>query len=213
MKRTPLHQSIISANCSYEVIKLILESGSDVNAVDYEGKTPLHLASVIAKTFRYNAIRLLIGKGADTEAVDMFGQMPLHLASGQGDYNIVKIFFDSGSSVNARTNLGVLPIHFAAREGNPSIVKMLLEGGSELNCMAIDWNELNVDSSCRHMLSAVSIATSQRHLEVLKLLLEHGADVDLRDDFGFTALHIAIEIGCIPAVAVLLQHGECLASQ
>jgi len=69
----PLHYAAHSAN----VIQLLVDYGADVNVKDGKGRTPLHIAAVMAYE---EALQILIENGADVNAVDNEGNTPLMLA-------------------------------------------------------------------------------------------------------------------------------------
>ena len=203
-KRTSLHESIISASCSYEVIKVILESGSDVNAIDSENRTSLHLAIETMGNFSLDVVKLLLSNGADVNTADRFGQIPLHLACKKGDCDTVKLLLDSGSDINRSTKLGMLPLHYSLRYGNTDIVQNLLQRGSNVNCFALDLKEeIRVRSQ---LTSALFIAISQKNYNIVKALIEHGADVNLRDEYGTSALHYATENSWTEGIGLLLEN-------
>src|SRR6266850_2782251 len=62
------------------VVRFLLEQGADVNACDYYGFTPLHLAS---RNGMLEVARLLVEHGADINAEDNEGMTPLKVASGR----------------------------------------------------------------------------------------------------------------------------------
>ena len=51
------------------------------------------------------------------------------------------------------------------------------------------------------------MAISTKNLPLFKILLEHGADVKKKDMYGWSALHLAAEMGYIPVVTALLENG------
>jgi ankyrin repeat protein len=63
-----------------QVVKILIESGADVHALDQDGKNVLHLAAYSRSAA---AMRLLINEGVDINAVDKNGNTPLHYAVGK----------------------------------------------------------------------------------------------------------------------------------
>ncbi|KAK2024949.1 ankyrin, partial [Colletotrichum zoysiae] len=56
------------------IVRLLLENGADISALDMEGATALHLASLAGHT---EVVELLCAKGADVTAVNQEGSTPL----------------------------------------------------------------------------------------------------------------------------------------
>ena len=96
-----------------EVLKfaqLLIEHGADVNALDGNRKTPLHLASSRGRTRTYAA---LIEHGADVNAQDQDHSTPLHLASFSGRPETVQLLIEHGADVNAQDGNHSTPLHLA----------------------------------------------------------------------------------------------------
>ena len=82
-----------------EVVKQFLDSGTDVNAKDETGGTPLDEA---AGWGRNDIVELLIAKGADVNAkFDDDGSTPLHLSAWRGHFETAELLIAAGSEVNA----------------------------------------------------------------------------------------------------------------
>jgi ankyrin repeat protein len=113
-------------------VDLLLCSGSNINALDYSGSTPLHYA---AARGHQNALLLLLHSGAMINIPDNDGNTPLHLASNNGHEMCVKalLYFAeyTGSELdaNSENTNGDTPLHHAARWGYESIVQILIEYG------------------------------------------------------------------------------------
>ena len=89
------------------------------------------------------------------------------------------------------------PLHYAALCGMHDIAKFLVvEHSQDINARGFDRKE-----------TALHVALRRGHVAVAQLLLEHGADVDARDDAGFTPLLLASREGHAALVRILFEHG------
>jgi hypothetical protein len=89
-----INQAVFDGNI--EAIKQHLAAGTDVNAKDDNGWTPLHLA---AENGRKQVAELLIAKGADVNAKDDNGWTPLHLAVDGGHPEVADLLRKHGGKI------------------------------------------------------------------------------------------------------------------
>jgi ankyrin repeat protein len=75
-------------------VKSLRDRGANVNAENWEKKTPLHLAAFYGRT---GAARLLIGRGAQVDAEDVDKWTPLHLAAATGHTEIARLLILNGA--------------------------------------------------------------------------------------------------------------------
>ncbi|XP_047091261.1 ankyrin-3-like [Lolium rigidum] len=149
---------------SLPVCRYLLEDlGLDVDVDGPSGETAIEAA--IARE-NVELVRLFLDQGADTEKLDKKGCTLLHFAAKVGNYEIVKLLLSKGARVNA-INLGGTALHVAASDGRDDIVKILLDHGAYHN-IALSGTDY----------TALVLATIERSMKCVKLLLEAGADVD-----------------------------------
>eukprot|EP00814_Leptocylindrus_danicus_P019019 CAMPEP_0116009262 /NCGR_PEP_ID=MMETSP0321-20121206/3333_1 /TAXON_ID=163516 /ORGANISM="Leptocylindrus danicus var. danicus, Strain B650" /LENGTH=1266 /DNA_ID=CAMNT_0003478201 /DNA_START=770 /DNA_END=4570 /DNA_ORIENTATION=- len=107
---------------------------------------------------------------------DFEGKTPLHLAAITSDLKMAAVLLQNMSVANAQDKNGNTPLHFARDE---FMVRLLLTGGANPNIP----NE--------HGLCALHLAVTRRNLQVTKILLDNGADVNAADDVHwYTPLHL-----------------------
>ena len=94
-----------------ETVRLLVDHGADVNALDCSHSTPLHLASLQGVL---DAVQILIKHGADVNARNETNLTPLHGASLLGDVQIVQLLIDHGADVTAKDWNDQMPLHFAS---------------------------------------------------------------------------------------------------
>ena len=153
-----------------DVVRLFVESGMDVNAVDWRDRTALPLA---ARYGHLSVVEFLVGAGASLTATDRHGSTALHAAAYEGHLSVVKFLVGSGADVNARA------LHSAASGGRLSVVEFLVGAGADVN------------ATNRYGVTALPLAARYGHLGVVKFLVGSGADVNARDNGGETTLHWA----------------------
>ncbi|KAH9169145.1 ankyrin repeat-containing domain protein [Lactarius sanguifluus] len=192
----PYHRKIAP-----DVALLLLERGVDVNALDEDCATPLHLASSYGM---HELARLLLNRGAEANAENVRGQTPLHLVSQHEEYtdgnsDLARLLLEFGVDVNARDQDQATPLHFACFGGHFETALVLLDQGAEVNVQDADGR------------TPLHSAINHHSTRVAQLMLERGADVNARDKDQATPLHLASESyyhsGSTGTLQVLLGHG------
>ena len=79
-------------------MKVLIQNGADVNAVDKNKLTALHIA---AKKGHVDVAKVLIQNGADVNAVDKNKFTALHFAAENGHVDVAKVLIQNGADVNA----------------------------------------------------------------------------------------------------------------
>ncbi len=135
---TPLHLAVdktaVDEN-NIELVKYLVEQGSNLEATDMGGYTPLHLATLNASL---ELMKYLVEQGgSDLEAVDIDGCTPLHIAVDrtvvdEDNIELVKYLVEQGSNLAATDLVGYTPLHLAALSGDLELVDYLVEQGADL---------------------------------------------------------------------------------
>lgn len=226
---TPL---ILAATAGHEkVVETLINNGADLEAQSERTKdTPLSLA---CSGGRYEVVELLLKYGANKEHRNVSDYTPLSLAASGGYVNIIKLLLNHGAEINSRTGskLGISPLMLAAMNGHTAAVRLLLDMGSDINAQ-IETNrntaltlacfqgrnevvsllldrKANVEHRAKTGLTPLMEAASGGYIDVGRVLLDKGADVNAapvpssRD----TALTIAADKGHLKFVDLLLSRG------
>jgi ankyrin repeat protein/spore coat protein CotH len=197
-----------------EAAELLLQHGADINGRNRDRNTALHLAVFLG---RAEIAKLLIKNGADVNAKNNDGATPIDLLGvpwemtqflskplgikleqeqvEAGKAEIAKILRVSNPSEGENT-FSVEEIWDAASNGNLNMVKRAIANGIDVN--------MKDPKSGGTMLAAAAL---MGHMEIVALLLEHGADVNARSKDGGTALHAAAFLGRVETVKLLLDKG------
>ena len=181
------------------VALLLLERGADVNALDEDHATPLHLASSHGLL---EIAQLLLDHGATANTENVYGQTPLHVVSRDEHFsyenpNIARLFLELNLEVNAQDKSLNTPLHFACSHGNFKTALVLLDHGAHVNAR---------NSNGQTPMHRVPQMIFQDSC-VAQLMLERGAEVNARDKDLATPLHVACFRGCSANARALLDHG------
>lgn len=145
----------------YEVVKLLLEHGAEVNIIDNDQKTPLILASQYSKFNK--TTQLLLEYGATVNLQDKNGLTALMAAASVGNHEIVKLLLDSDpDTLDVQQNNGRTALYRAARNGHDHIVQLLLERGADMR------KHLTGDD----LDTPLYVAAENGHLSVIKVIEE-----------------------------------------
>ena len=187
--------SAAASNGNTALIALLLEAHADPNKALLSGETALMTAVDAGNA---EAARLLLAHGADVNARETKGgQDALMWAAANREPAIVTLLLAHGGDPRARSKRGFTPLLFAAQQGDVESGRLLLQAGSDVN-----------DRSAIDRKTALVVAAASGSRDFCALLLDKGANPDIADDGGFTALHYAAMAGNgADIVRALLAHG------
>ncbi len=157
--------------------------------------TQLHLA-ILAD--RKDTVELLLAKGVDINATGKDNETPLHLAAKRGNQDIAELLIAKGADVNAKIKAGgrldETPLHWAAWYGKSDVVQLLITKGAQ------------PDVKSYHGATPLQAAVGNViNIATIKLLLDHGVDVNVRDSSEWTPLHVAAADANKAVLALLIS--------
>ena len=210
---TPLYDAVWYGD--FETVHLLLDYKADVNTLDHNNYTPIHVVSQGSQSLDVphhspqvlaDVARLLLKHGADLNAQANNGLTPLHMAAMWGQVEVVRVLLEHGANVGVEDKERATPLH-AGSDGpqvrprvtnyeKPEVVRVLLKHGANVGAK---------DSKGRTPLHA---AAEAGWIEIVRVLLEHGANVDAEDNQGKTPFKIALAKGNGKITKLLSEHGE-----
>jgi uncharacterized protein len=223
---SPLHLAIMNAN--WDLAKKLIDAGADVNQWDIFGAAPLFTA-VGGRTRNdggrasidppneatgLQIVQLLLERGANPNmqlffrpanvrgATNLRGSTPLIRAASNNDMEVVKLLLKHGADATIYQADRQTPIH-AAISGRANekdaieLIKVLHEAGTDVNVVALIVHIEEIRGG-----SALHYAVRKRYKDVIRLLASYGADMNLKDQDGLTALDYTQSRGFMPFMAI-----------
>jgi ankyrin repeat protein len=220
-----------------ESARLLVAAGADVNATDGDGKNSLGLAIFNGN---YEVASFLVDNHADVNRADAQGFTPLFWAADRRNMEtapnfpwmvttdplpLIKKLLDAGANPNALVNNTP---RARMREGSPRIVfatalmrgafsgdleltKLLLAHGADPHIMSKDRETILMAAAGTGFINGYSRGRSAaERLEVIKLLVSLGEDVNAADNYGITPLMVAANMGEVSIVQYLVDQGADL---
>jgi uncharacterized protein len=173
-------------------VRILLDHGAHIEARDSSGRTAL-LAATHGN--RVDVARFLITQGADVNAKDAIQDTPFLYAGAEGRGEILKLTL-ARANLKDTNRYGGTALIPAAHHGHVEAVKVLLG-------TAIDKDHVN-NLGWTALLEAVILGDGgEAHIEIVRLLVAAGANVNIADRDGVSALAHAKRRGYSEMVRVL----------
>jgi ankyrin repeat protein len=182
-----------------DIARALLRAGADASLANRYGITPLWLAAINRSP---ELVTLLLEHGADAGAALPHGETPLMAAARAGDAESIRLLIAAGADPNAaETKLGETALMWAAAEDQADAIRALVAGGADtalashpLELAPMNWLQIGMVSTVLPVggWPPLLYAGRENAGSAALALIEAGADPDIRDPDGLTALNVAI---------------------
>jgi len=205
-----------------EAADLLIAAGARVAARTREGVTPIQLAAVNGSAA---LLERLVRAGADVNApLTPTGDTPLMMAARTGKTDAIRVLLEAGAQVNAQESWGgTTPLLWAVSEGHSDAATLLIDAGADVNARSHyvaaangrgfegrtpvgGRTEAKPEEFASGWLTPLMLAAREGHLELTRILLRSGADIDAGAGDGKTALSIAIFNGNYALASLLVDN-------
>lgn len=110
------------------LVKLLLESGAEVDRANQDGRAPLHHA---CREGALDVVRLLLEHGAAIDMADDGASTPLLHACLRGHLGVVRLLVEHGAAVNQTNKAGTTPLLLSCKRGHLELVQLFSSHGAD----------------------------------------------------------------------------------
>ena len=181
-----------------EQLKTCLARGVDINASNRQGRTAITLASL---NKHYACVSVLIAAGVDIDKQDQTCFNPFLISCLTNDLTLLRTVLPANPDLNCLSRFGGVGITPASEKGHVEIVRELLLRTD------INVNHTNFVGWTPLLEAIVLNDGGAKQQEIVKLLLDHGANPHMTDKYGKTPLELAREKGYHEIAELLIAAG------
>jgi len=156
-------------------VRSLLSKGVSPNSKDSNGN-PILFVAIREKSYKVIDI-LLTNKTIDVNLPNKSNETPLMIASIDGELAVDKLLVQKGAEINRE---GWTPLHYACSTGKLEVAQYLIANGAKVNALS--------PSETTPLMMAVNSGNAY----LVKLLLDNGADLRLRNHEGYSAIDVAV---------------------
>ncbi|MFC7288080.1 ankyrin repeat domain-containing protein [Herminiimonas glaciei] len=189
---------LAAENGDIPTLKALLESGMDINVTNRQGRTAIVVASLKKQ---YASVEYLIAAGADINKQDETCFNPFLLSCLNNDLALLRIVLKGHPDLTRLTRFGGVGITPASEKGHVEIVRELVTRTD------INVNHTNFVGWTPLLEAIVLNDGGAKQQEIVKLLLDHGANPNMTDMWGKTPLFLAQEKGYAEIAKLLIAAG------
>ncbi|XP_053595833.1 putative ankyrin repeat protein RF_0381 [Microplitis demolitor] len=183
-------------NAEYEIVKIIVEKGADVNEIikygDYKGSSLLHVAF---DNNEYEIVKLLINYNIDVNRIDSESKSCIFYTNQLTDLNIIELLFKNGANINIRDLDNNTPLFNAVCSSSLAIVNLFIKYGAQVNVK----NKYN--------MTPLHFAVQNSSWRIIECLILNNSNINSADLKGLTPLHTAIMNGFVGNIKNLIYYG------
>ncbi|TNM86767.1 hypothetical protein fugu_006997 [Takifugu bimaculatus] len=209
-----------------QMVKLLLNKGANLSAMDKKERQPIHCAAYLGHA---DVVKLLVSRSADKSCKDKQGYTPLHAAAASGHIEIVKYLLRMGAEIDEPNGFGNTPLHVACYMGQEAVATELVNHGANVNqpnncgytplhlaavstngalCLELLVNNgADVNQQSKEGKSPLHMAAIHGRFTRSQILIQNGGEIDCVDKYGNTPLHIAAKYGHELLISTLMTNG------
>lgn len=191
---TALHMDI-PVEVHAEAFRLLLDKSANPNITNEKGNSPAHI--VIDLDRGKEVLEMLLTSGADVTIFNVDGKTPLFSAVEQERTALIPLLLKYKADIFAATNQGITPFDQALKTGGSVLDEMITSGTVQM-----------VDNAGNTPL--ITTVRNKANIEIVRRILDKGADFNTRNKEGDTALHIAVRLDDAAAGELLIARGANL---
>ena len=207
---TALHWAVRSDDAT--LVDRLIRAGADAQVQNRYGVTPIALA---CENGSAPVVERLIKAGVSANTTGPLGETALHLCARTGKPEAVRALLAHGAIVDTIENWrGQTPLMWAAAEGHGDAMKVLIEGGADVNARSsiIAWERQRTEEPRDKWLppgglTPLLFAAREGRVDSARVLLDHGADINIVSPDRHTSLIIALSSGHFDVAGLLIERG------
>ncbi|CAF1052114.1 unnamed protein product [Rotaria sordida] len=193
-----------------DIVKYLLDRGANPSVQNHYGISALWIPS---QRGMLKVVELLLNAGAEThvapfgnqtDKLNITGWTSLYVAMKSRKFDVVKLLLKYGADPNAITKYCSTPFLLASEICDLDIIEACIEAGADLDFApsGSDADNLNITGQ-----TALFMATLKDRINIVKFLIEKGAQVNIQNRYGVSPLLLCSESGNRELVQTLIEAG------
>ncbi|KAK6343901.1 hypothetical protein TWF696_007555 [Orbilia brochopaga] len=206
-----------------DMVEILIEESVNIEALNQNGETPL-LRAVNRNRISNATVKVLLHHGANTEATDSQGLTALLIASRSSADEagaLVEDLVDHGANLEAEFSYGLTPLaNSIIHNKSRARIKIMLDRGAKVDYLVATtetivswWVKWVGGEDTKPLVTPLALAAYRGDLEIMVLLLDHGASIEGLKGSCRTPMQAAAISNNAEAVKLLINRGARIENQ